>query len=444
MAKPIHEMSSWGHSIHQSRLPDEEWAATRELTQLQTKMMRTQAEYLDSGPKEIGRRVGDDRHELFVVCEPAEALVQQFQHLTPELIAVHDLATDSSRRLVAGLAAATGKKVQKLDIRRQGHGNSLATLEFAELAGPGGKVLRVYSTSADADMRQRQLLSQALLGHARLGVVLVGDLPPHALNTAMEPLRDAMAEGPWPNRNLILVPLGATGPLAHAATLLASRSMVNVRVTPQATKPNDAWGYISLAWDRLRANGSINPPTAQAYGALDQSTDFSPGPSTRQGDLDQASTVAAPLPMKPMPAVPRAAAPAAPPAAPVAVSPEQIYTQYVRDCAAARGVISCCVFDLGSQRTLAHAGARPGPATLATRGGAFYDALVELARGLGLPGGQPQAAVTLAGHHVLLRAVPGQPGLMLHMVLDASATDLASVQAHVARLHPGLGTARAA
>lgn len=447
MAKPIHEMSSWGHSRHQSRLPDEEWVATRELTQIQTKLMRSQEEYLDGANRDIGRRVADDRHELFVVCDPAEALIQHFEVSRPDFIAVHDINTDTSRRLVAGLAAATGKPVQKLMIRRQGHGTPLATMEFAELAGPGGRVLRVYTTLADADTRQRYLIATTLLAHARLAVVMAGDLPGHALNTALEPLQEAMLAGAWPNRNMIMVPLGATTPLAAAAALLGGRSGVNVRVTPQAVKPNDAWSFISLAWDRLRQSGTINPPAQRAYGSLDRNSEFMP---SAQGALDTpqappAPAAPAPLPMKPMPPVSRPDAQAA--AAAAAAEPPtagNLWQRYTQDCAGIKGVVSCCVFDLGTQRTLAHAGARPGPATLATKGGDFYDALVELARGLGLPGGQPEAAITLAGHHVLLRPVPGHPGLMLHAVLDRSACELGAAQALIARIHPGLGVARAA
>jgi len=77
-----------------------------------------------------------------VVCDPAEAIQQQFQQWATDFIAIHDINTDSSPRILAGLAAATQRKVQKLVIRRQGHGVALATLEFAELPGANGQMLR--------------------------------------------------------------------------------------------------------------------------------------------------------------------------------------------------------------------------------------------------------------------------------------------------------------
>ena len=134
MAKPIHEMSQWDASTH-SRVPEEEWQATRELTHVATQILGNREEYLAPERREIGRRIGDQHHEMFVVCDPHEAMQQQFQQWASDFIAIHDVAADSSPRILAGLAAATQRKVQKLVIRRQGHGVALATLEFAEWIG---------------------------------------------------------------------------------------------------------------------------------------------------------------------------------------------------------------------------------------------------------------------------------------------------------------------
>ena len=145
-------------------------------------------------------------------------------------------------RILAGLAAATQRKVQKLVIRRQGHGMALATLEFVELPGANGQVLRVYSTRVDADSQQRIEVARVLLAHSRLGVVMVGELPPHALDSALQPLRDGIARGPWPNRQLLFVPLSAAGALhQHASPTGVAAAVCRCRSTPQAFKPSDAW-----------------------------------------------------------------------------------------------------------------------------------------------------------------------------------------------------------
>ncbi len=417
MAKPIHEMSQWDASTH-SRVPEEEWQATRELTHVATQILGNREEYLAPERREIGRRIGDQHHEMFVVCDPAEAIQQQFQQWATDFIAIHDINTDSSPRILAGLAAATQRKVQKLVIRRQGHGVALATLEFAELPGVNGQMLRVYSTRVDADTQQRQLLARVLLAYSRLGVVMVGDLRTHALESALQPLREGIQRGPWPGRNLLFVPLSPPGALHQQVASLAGRSGVQVSIAPQATKPSDAWTAISNAWNRVR--GDTSAVTTQA----------APQPTPRDpiafpAPVRPAPAAAKPLPMQPMP-------PTRPPTAPV--ESDNPWQAYVRQCIDITGVISCCVFELATQRTLAHAGSRPGPASLATQGAALHEAAHTAAKAMGLTVAAPDLAVTLNDHHLIVRAIPGHPGLALHAVLDSHAANLMLVKMKLQRL----------
>ena len=153
------------------------WASTRAHTALATQLHPDENDYLAGEKDEIGRQIGGNERELFVSCAPAEALQQQFDHLQPEFIAVHDIATSSSRKLLAGIAAASGRAVQKLVIRRQGYGTALATLEFVDLPTTDNQSLRLYTTEADADSASRHALAKALLANSRLGVIMVGELP---------------------------------------------------------------------------------------------------------------------------------------------------------------------------------------------------------------------------------------------------------------------------
>ena len=143
------------------------WEATRAQSMMATQIMRDAD---DSGPDalhDIGRPVGDNQRELFVSCGPVEAMRQQFEILHPAFIAVHDVGTTLSRKLLAGIAAASGRSLQKLVIRRQGYGVALATLQFVELPLSPGRNLRVYTTQIDADTQTRHQLAQVLpgLGH---------------------------------------------------------------------------------------------------------------------------------------------------------------------------------------------------------------------------------------------------------------------------------------
>ncbi|HSC00404.1 MAG TPA: hypothetical protein VLE45_10855 [Burkholderiaceae bacterium] len=423
-------MSQWDASVHNSRIPEEEWQATRELTHVATQILTNREEYLAPERREIGRRIGDQQHELFVVCDPSEAMQQQFQQWAADFIAIHDIATDSSPRILAGLAAATQRKVQKLVIRRQGHGMALATLEFAELPGANGQMLRVYSTRVDADSQQRAALARVLLAYSKLGVVMVGDLPPHALETALQPLRDGIARGPWPGHHLLFVPLSPAGALHQQASQIGARSGVQVSIAPQAVKPSDAWTSISNTWNRVRGDAGATGPAPQRPAAAAPTRD----PIAFPSPVRPPAQPPAPLPMQPMPPT-RPAAPSA-----EANNPWQAY---VRQCIEITGMISCCVFELATQRTLAHAGARPGPASLAAQGAALHEAANTAAKAMGLPAAPPDLSVTLAGHHLIVRAIAGHPGLALHAVLDSHATNLMLVKMKLQRLD-GDGNASAA
>jgi hypothetical protein len=97
-------------------------------------------------------------------------------------------------------------------------------------------------------------------------------------------------------------------------------------------------------------------------------------------------------------------------------------------------MVSCAVFELATQRTIAHAGTRPGPAALASQGATLMASMAEVAHALNLGDAAPDAAITLGSHHQLLRAVPARPGLALHAVLDRAATNLTLVRLQLQRL----------
>lgn len=304
--------------------------------------------------------------------------------------------------------------------------------------------LRMYSTEVDADTLQRRRLARTLLSHSRLGVVIVGDLPPHALATALLPLHDGIKQGPWLNRELLLLPLASGAALAGQAAHLAIGTAVHVRTTPQVLRPAEAWNYLRGTWNKLRetllgetdqviptiidpassarANGPSTPAGATANATA------SAGGSTSPLEPAAGAAVQArpPLPLQPMPPVRAAATPAAP------VDPA--LATYIRKCGELKGMVSCCVFELASQRTIGHIGQRPGPAALASQGASLMASMAESAAAMNLGDAPPDAAITLSNHHLLLRAVPGRRGLALHAVLDRAQANLTLVRLQLQRL----------
>ncbi len=240
----------------------EAWHATRAQTSLATQIQRDKNEYLSQELTEIGRITGPNERELFVSCDVAPALQQQFESAHADFIVVHDIGTTSSRKLLKGLAAASGRALQKLAIRRQGYGQALATLFFLELPATNGTTLRMYTTQAETDAATRKGVARMLLAFSRLGVLMVGNVSPMVLQPELDALRADVAAGPWHNRHLLLLPLASASNLIAHGNDLAQRSGLSVRTTPVVSRPAEAWGYISDTWRRLNDSDPPEPSVA--------------------------------------------------------------------------------------------------------------------------------------------------------------------------------------
>jgi hypothetical protein len=402
-----------------------------ELLSPATQIVGDRDAYLGNAGSDIGRRVADDQFELFVVCHPAEAMLQQLAQHTPDFIAIHDIGTESSARLLAAVAAATSRKTQKLVIRRQGYGVALATLQFVELPLQPGRHLRVYTTQIDADTQSRHQLAQVLLAHSRLGVIMVGDLPGHALASSLQPLREAIGTGPWPNRQLLLVPLASAASLPSQAAAMAGHSGVMVRTTPQVTRPADAWAYISGAWNRLNSDAAEAPAAAAPATATARSPRFD-ADAHAPPPMAAAYAATQPLELQPMPGS------GSPAALPQTASSAALWSDYARRCAAIKGVTQCCVFDIDQQRALAHSGTQRAADRLAAKGAMLHAVITDTANVLGLVPGQPDAVITLAQHLVLIRPIPGRPRLALHLVIDRHHGNISLARAQLQQIDQAL------
>jgi hypothetical protein len=447
MGKPFYEMASWDATANAAiSQPPGAWQATRTQTVLPTRMMDDRDAELEEGQIDVGRRVDRRTVELFVACEPPDAVQQQLEHRRSSFIAIHDIGTASSRRMISGLGAAGGHGVQRLVIRRQGAGIALATIEFAEVPTKQGQWLRVYSTQIEADTQVRHALAHLLLAYASLSVLMVGELPAHALDGALNPLADAITAGPWINTHMLVLPLASAAAIPGAVAKLSRHRGLEVRSTPQVTRPSDAWSYISSSWNRLResaAGAALNlpefvPHSVASPSALAASPTTLTAPtagtepsSTVAGParVDGRGTQAAPLPMRPMPDIPSAKKLPTPAAA----GDEEI-DRYVEQVLKLAGVISVCVFDSASQRSVAHGGARPGPAMLAIQGATMLAAISDAARKLGLPASLPAANMTLTAHHLILHPLPRPAGLVLHAVIDKTRVNLTTARLQIQRL----------
>jgi len=387
----------------------------------QTQIVADRDTYLGQNRHDVGRRISDDQFELFISSDVASALQQEFTLHAPEFVALHDIGTSASLRLLNSMAGAARSKVQQLTVRRQGHGVALAVIQFVEVPLADGTPVRVYATDINADSLARTQLARVLLSHSRLGVLLVGELPPHVLSSQLMPLTEAMEGGPWQNRDLLMVPLGSGTALAARAKELAGYSKVAVHVTPHANKPKQVWNFIGGAWNRLHSTPS---------GAHALPTELSL--AVQQPRIPPSEAATQPMELRSLPA----SVPSQTPARPMPLAGATLWQAYADRCALIKGCLSCCVFDRHSMKALAHAGGAPAPDRLAQQGSVIMAAMEDSARALGLGDTQQEASLSTTAYHLLLRPVLGHPGVAVHLVLSASAGNLMLARTQLDRVAP--------
>jgi hypothetical protein len=404
-----------------------------ELLAPKTQIVADREAYLGQGRNDVGRRISDDQVELFITADVAGSLQKEFALHDPDFIAVHDVGSSASLRLISSLASAAGSRVQRLSVRRQGHGVALAVLQFVEVPLADGSQVRAYSTDLNADSQTRLHVARVLLAYSRLGVLLVGELPAHAVTGQLAPLHEALMRGPWPNRHLLMVPLRSSTDLAALATQLAGRSEVAVHVTPAAQRQKQAWALIGGAWNQLhsRHGGERALQTELALAVARPRVPTSEAvTSPMKLNPRAAASVRAQLPSS----TARPSAPTLQAETPVQVAGSGSWQAYADRCSLIKGTLSCCVFDLRSGTPLAHAGGQPPADRMAQQGSLLLGQMTEIARAMGLGGGQVEATLSTISHHLLLRPVPRHPGIAVHLVLLASTGNLTLARMHLQRI----------
>jgi len=327
----------------------------------------------------IGKAVGDQQWELFVSCAPADALAQQFDIRLPTFMALHALGKVSSLSFLADVAAHLGVPVQKLAIRRQGFGTTLASLSFAEVPGANGQAIRIYACQAEGDPPAALELTRLLLSRCKVSAVLLDGLSPGGWRAQVDALDALVSAALRPGSAMLLQPLSATPELESLRVSLSMRLGPSLRSLPVVAQPLQAWMGLQTVWNQLMV--SSHPGTAAQSLAT-----FVPKP------------MAAPSP------APSTVAPATPSASalPWRSACQALVDRY--------GVQACCVFNARTLAILGHAGpAQPDPALMARQGRTLLAAMASSAQLLGLGKAVQEAQVTLQDRVMLVWQMPAGP-----------------------------------
>ncbi|RDI00455.1 hypothetical protein DES46_10415 [Caldimonas thermodepolymerans] len=398
-----------------------EWAPTRPLEGPATAIMHGEAD--GTGSHDIGRPVGDNVWELFVSCDAAEALRLQFSHRASRHIALHDLGDIHSRQLLRQFGAWGCSPVQRLVIRQQGYGTTLASIEYVSFLAEGGETVRIYSTAVDSTPAAQQAVARVLLEMSQASIVLLGEMGgQHCANALRSTLQYVHAAG-WTCPNLLVLPFGAQAAAAAAAQCnqVVQRPGLLLRAAPTPARPADAWNYILGFWQKNHMRGRLAAPARAERNELPPLTlDLPPAPGS--GTLP----VSAPMPLPAATALSTAPAPG--------TGLSAALSTYLRLVSGLAGLQACCIFDIDQGTALAHAGSTPSATQLAQQGAALFRAqhLARLAMSLAEP--TQEMLLSSERHHQVVRPLPGDRRLALHCVFERSKTNQSLIRFQLQKL----------
>jgi hypothetical protein len=361
-----------------------------EVTQLVT-------EILDDSPREasegrdLGKKVSEHVRELFVVCDPAEALRQHFELGVAPFLAVHDLGTGKSRDFLAALSQASGWPLRRLHIRRQGFGTTLATLHYLDCPAQRQRSLRLYASDAEAESGVRIAIRRQLLGSATANALLLEELPEQVATLAYACLRDDLLSRHRAGVSMLVLPQTRSPRLSQDLEALQRLGGARIESAPVTSATSASWALLATYWNR-EANhaGQADTPLIERVNL---------GPTSM------------PVVAKAQQPVRAAGQPAAAP-----LSPADYLTLVVARTAA-RGA---CIFNVATRAVEAHEGGTPA-ADMVQQGQALLMAVARVGDGLALGRSISEASITLGEVQVVIRPVRLRPGCAMLLLLPRTA-----------------------
>lgn len=363
------------------------WADTNVVTQVHDAAPRAPAAI------DIGEPVGRHTRELFVSCEPAEALRMQLGQTGLRYMVIADVGGGRARRGLLDIARASGWPLQRLVVRRQGFGDTLATLHFLDSPTQEGGRVRVFCADADADEVSRQALAQALMGRAELVAMLV----PEGLTLAQQ--ADAVSalatqvrsgRGDWLCRAIIFMP-GQTSPdLVKYITRFRADTGIPARMAPAVRRADQLWVYLGSTWNQMQDK----EPPAQRLTLRTLALVAADTPSTRRAES-------------------------------IVVNDTGLLAQrLVHHLMRQPGVQRVCLFNLQSQAVVAHSGSAEEGRVMAAQGRALLQVTGRAGETLKLGHALVEATFTLAEHRVQLSGMALLPGCVMQVILARGAPPL--------------------
>ena len=402
-----------GHPAPEER--DEGFAATAILESIATEV------------NDRGQMVDSHLRELVVSGSPAQAMRDHFASTRADLetatrmITLFDPAGVWAASVVKALSDASGRPIERLQLRQQGTLRTLAMIERTTLERRDEDALRIYHTDVRAPGNDNAAVPLALMENSHMTAVIVGAMPQHAIDDMLETLQNAVTQPAWRCPTLLfMLPPNAVW-IANKIGMIEWPARLKVQVLNEAlTSASAVWNALLGMWNRVKKEPVWGPPQAPAVAELD-------GFQIKVADL-----VASPVAASVAEAITATSLSVEAPEGLAAVRrpalDPALATRALETLSGLDGVFACAVVDADTGLILAQQSRAGQPVELELAAAASTQVLrthQQAARDLGLTAEIDEVMTSAGPRHHVMRTISHHRGLFLFAVLDKQRTNLA-------------------
>jgi predicted regulator of Ras-like GTPase activity (Roadblock/LC7/MglB family) len=377
-----------------------------------------------------------DRHvtDLVVSGSAAQAIREHFATARADLdsaarmITLLDPAGVWAASVIKALSDATGRPIERILLRERDTLRTMATIERTTLLRRHDDPLKIYRADVRGPGRDREEIPMALAERSHLAAVVIGPMPPHAIDKLLEDLVVAAQQPTWscPTLLFMLPPTAAW----IASKINAVRWPTTLRVhllDEPLVSASSVWNALLGIWNKIKKDAAA-PALAGAEGDYPikvaelrpeparESTFGRLGADTGHGVLWSDS----------------AKAPLAPPGVTVRPRLSSIEPARARQSLAGLigldGLLGCAVVDGRTGAVIAREQREDHPVDLESAAAAAAQVLRhqrEFSRGMGLTPQLEETMITTGARQLLLRMVNRHPDTFVLALLDKHRANLA-------------------
>ena len=386
-----------------------------------------------------------DRHssDLVVTGSPAQAIREHFAASRSDLetatrqITLYDPASAWASAVIKALSDAAGGPIERLHLREHTTLRTLATIERTTLVRRNEDTLKIYNADVRAPGADTAEIPITLMERSHLAVVIVGPMQPHAIDTMLTTLFEAVRRPSWRCPTLLfMLPPSAVWIANKVGSVIWPPGLQVHVISESMTGASSVWNAMLGVWNQIKQQPGWQ---ASAYPALEGSSGF----PIKVSELDS-SHARSLVDMQRAGGPPAAPTTAAAPSV-LRVSRHMLDPQRAKQALTSllplEGLLGCALVDATTGLVLAREVREDQPVDMDLAAAASAQVLRahrQSARAMGLSEQIDEVMTSAGPRHQVMRTVSRHPELFLVALLDKQRSNLALARFQLMEFERGL------